>query len=195
MSVTLSQYVLLPLWILRILRVFFDLPSQRPLEKVIEDLRAENEALRAARGEAPPPTPESTIERARREADEEILRLERLLNPTMDHQGVVDLAKALFEPLQNLRRALASPGEGVVEGVAMTLKQIEEALEVRGFERIDPKYGDPFDPRIHEAVDVLPSTVEAHNCIESTAAVGYWYKATQAKVLLLPAKVVVGRYS
>lgn len=189
------QLVWLPLWVLKFLRLFWDLPPQRPLEKTIEDLREENRLLRDLRGLPPAPVPESALEKARREADEEVLRLERLLNPVKDYQEAVNLGKALFEPLQNLRRALESDGEGVVDGVRMTLAQFEAVLKAHRFQPIEPLVGDPFDPRTQEAVDFMKVLPDLDGCVVRTLAVGYWYDAVQSKVLLLPAKVIVGRYS
>ena len=40
-------------------------------------------------------------------------------------------------------------------GLALTIRELEEALEAHGIERIDASSGDKFDEEVHEAVEVV----------------------------------------
>lgn len=64
--------------------------------------------------------------------------------------------------LDNLERAMAfgeshegGPAKGLVDGLKMTHRQILSQLEAIGVRPIDA-VGKPFDPRLHEAVSVVP---------------------------------------
>ncbi|HEY6105014.1 MAG TPA: nucleotide exchange factor GrpE, partial [Anaeromyxobacteraceae bacterium] len=68
------------------------------------------------------------------------------------------LLKDLIPVLDNLERALAAAPEGdpMAKGVKLVLRAFEEALGrhgVKGFSAL----GQPFDPRLHEAVMQVPS--------------------------------------
>jgi len=66
-----------------------------------------------------------------------------------------DAVRALLPVLDNLRRAVEHMpeglDEGVVGGLALTVRQFEEALERLGVQPIG-SVGEPFDPAVHEAV-------------------------------------------
>lgn len=70
-----------------------------------------------------------------------------------------DVARALFETLDELRLALdhgnANPAS-VVEGVRMIAEGLQRRLEGLGLTRI-PAVGVPFDPMVHEAIDLVPT--------------------------------------
>ncbi|MFQ5457636.1 MAG: nucleotide exchange factor GrpE [Myxococcota bacterium] len=86
------------------------------------------------------------------------------------------LARDLLPILDNLERAIESAGtlaespdgaegaKGLLEGVALILRQFSETLSKHGVSAIDSE-GRPFDPRFHEAVqriersDVPPGTI------------------------------------
>jgi len=66
------------------------------------------------------------------------------------------LVKAILPALDNFERALATvpedlKGNGWIEGVALTEKQLRAALEKEGLQAIDA-LGQKFDPNLHEAV-------------------------------------------
>ncbi|GAC1338917.1 MAG: hypothetical protein NVSMB29_05410 [Candidatus Dormibacteria bacterium] len=66
-----------------------------------------------------------------------------------------DAARALLPVLDNLRRALesapAGEPEGLVNGVRMTVRDFDAALERLGITPVEAE-GQPFDPALHEAV-------------------------------------------
>lgn len=69
--------------------------------------------------------------------------------------GAEALARSLLPVLDNLQRALdhaadAEPGS-LLEGLRLVARQLEEALQAAGVERI-PAEGEAFDPSVHEAV-------------------------------------------
>ncbi len=80
-------------------------------------------------------------------------------------EGVRDAQKQTFEAIlpvvDNLERAIAfqeqhqtESAEDLLTGVRMTLWQLKEALERQEVKRIEA-LGEPFDPRYHEAVEVV----------------------------------------
>lgn len=71
-----------------------------------------------------------------------------------------DLAKALFESMDELRLALdhgSGDPVGLVEGVRMIADGLQRRLEAMGLKRISTE-GEPFDPMVHEAVDLVATT-------------------------------------
>jgi molecular chaperone GrpE len=67
-----------------------------------------------------------------------------------------DAARALLPVLDNLERAVDhasqdSGDEGFVDGLRLVARQFEEAMTSLGVTAIDA-VGEPFDPRLHEAV-------------------------------------------
>jgi len=102
-----------------------------------------------------------------------------------------DLVAKLFPVLDNLDRSLASDSResALREGVEVVRSQFAQVLAEFGVERIN-SVGQPFDPRQHEAVDVV--TVDCpseHNRVKEEWQAGYRY----AGRVLRPAKVRVGR--
>ena len=97
--------------------------------------------------------------------------------------------------LDNLERAMAfgetreeGPARGLVDGLKMTHRQILSQLEAIGVRPIEA-VGKPFDPRLHEAVSVVPPEhAGAENgTIVSEVLRGYLLNDD----VLRPAKVVV----
>jgi molecular chaperone GrpE len=86
------------------------------------------------------------IDRLRRERDE------------ADKTGHLDFVDDLLPALDALDQALAqtdeesAADEGLLEGVAMTRRQVRTTLERFGVETIDPEPAERFDPEFHEAM-------------------------------------------
>jgi molecular chaperone GrpE len=103
-----------------------------------------------------------------------------------------ELAGKIFPVLDGLDRSLASgvPTSGLMEGVRLVREQLAQVLSDFGVERIDA-VGQPFDPKEHEAVDVVAveTPSEHHRVVEQWEA-GY----RQAGRVLRPAKVRVGKF-
>ncbi|MBN1605978.1 MAG: nucleotide exchange factor GrpE [Polyangiaceae bacterium] len=104
-----------------------------------------------------------------------------------------ELVRQLFPVLDGLDRSLASETatNGLVEGVKLVRAQLAQVLSDFGVERIDA-VGRPFDPREHEAVDIVAvdTPSEHHRVVEQWEA-GYRH----AGRVLRPAKVRVGKFS
>ena len=96
--------------------------------------------------------------------------------------------------LDNLERAMAfgegqeGPAKGLMDGLRMTHRQILSQLEAIGVRPIDA-VGKPFDPRLHEAVSVVPASHAGakNGTIVSEVLRGYLLNDD----VLRPAKVAV----
>jgi molecular chaperone GrpE len=76
--------------------------------------------------------------------------------------GNEQLLKELLPVVDNLERAIRaakdhSSADGLVQGVELTLKQLQGVLGKFGVQSI-PTMGQPFDPSGHQAVATVPST-------------------------------------
>lgn len=72
---------------------------------------------------------------------------------------VSEIFRRLLPILDSLERAVASPAspdDPLVHGITLTLQQMHEVLKKEGLEPIEAR-GKPFDPRLHEAVEVVPA--------------------------------------
>jgi len=76
----------------------------------------------------------------------------------MQKFAVEKLLKDLFPVVDNLDRALAAAPEGdpLSGGVKLVLKGLEEALARHGVKSFQA-LGEPFDPRLHEAIMAVPA--------------------------------------
>lgn len=87
--------------------------------------------------------------------------------------------------------AAAKPGAQVaalLEGMQLTHKQLLTLLKKQGVEPIDPR-GQPFNPELHEAVTMVPSTEVPPNHVVEVMQKGYRLHER----LLRPAMVVVAK--
>ncbi len=101
------------------------------------------------------------------------------------------LINNLLEVLDNLDRALEAVGTedsagSLKQGVEIVATQLVAALQHQGCTRI-PTVGHPFDPHLHEAVQMQPSDEIDANHIVSEVQSGY----TLHDRVVRPAKVVV----
>jgi molecular chaperone GrpE len=102
--------------------------------------------------------------------------------------------KDFLEVVDNLERALASIGTGTTEkdvksvqdGVELVLRLFKSKLERYGVKVIEAK-GQPFDPRMHDAISQIPSPDVAPGTIVHEMQKGY----RVGDRLLRPAVVVV----
>ncbi len=111
------------------------------------------------------------------------------------HEGVV---KDLLPIIDNLERALEAAGaipegegleagsRGLIEGVALILKQFLDALARHGIVPIE-SVGKPFDPNLHEAMQRVEREDAAPGTVVEEFLKGYLLHDR----LLRPAKVVV----
>lgn len=78
--------------------------------------------------------------------------------------------------------------ESIAEGVLLSLKLFLTVLEKYGIEQVDP-LGEPFDPRLHEAMTMVPSPHAEPNSVVEVMQRGYVLNGR----LVRAAKVVVAR--
>jgi molecular chaperone GrpE len=106
--------------------------------------------------------------------------------------AVSDAVKALLPVIDSLERALQTNSEGAEfrNGVELINKQLQAVLSRLQVQPIVAK-GEPFDPRMHEAIEMVEtSAVPDHQVIEELQR-GYKFKDR----LLRPAMVKVARNS
>ena len=100
------------------------------------------------------------------------------------------LIERFLPVLDNLERALQSGGGGekLRDGVEQTLRGFEAILAGEGVKAIDVK-GQPFDPRVAEAIGTTVANGVAEDTVVDVAEKGY----TLGNELLRPAKVIVAK--
>jgi molecular chaperone GrpE len=102
------------------------------------------------------------------------------------------VAQALLEAVDELERALAAAGEAtgpLVDGVRLTLGALSKKVSELGAERI-PVVGGRFDPRLAEAVDLVPvADASQDDVVVQEVRAGYRI----GERILRPARVRVGR--
>ncbi len=117
--------------------------------------------------------------RARREEAEQ-----RLL-------GLQEALRVLLPAWDNLHRALAHPGAGAEDlrrGIELTERQWAEGLRKLGVEPV-PATGQPFDPHLHQAVEMVDTTEAPDHTVLEELQRGYQWNGR----LLRPAMVRVAR--
>lgn len=85
-----------------------------------------------------------------------------------------DALKQIFPIIDNLERAAAcEDGQGVAEGVKLTLSQCEASLSKLGVEPISSEVGTAFDPEVHNAVMHTEDPELGESVIASVFQKGY----------------------
>ena len=107
------------------------------------------------------------------EAEQEKLRFLRNILPVIDHLEMV------------LKHSQSDP-EILRQGVEMTLQEFLRTLEREGVKRIH-SVGQPFDPFIHEAIEVVETDEYPPGTVVEEVQAGYMYKDK----LIRPARVRV----
>ena len=146
---------------------------------------------------------EAEIERLKAERDTAVDRLARMQaefdnarkRAAKEQQDFRDFAladtiKTLLPVVDNFERALQSKSEpgDFRSGIELIYKQLRDVLTRLGVQPIDAK-GQQFDPRFHEAVEMVDSTDAADHEVLEEWQRGYKYKDR----LLRPAMVRVAR--
>ncbi|MCI4429545.1 MAG: nucleotide exchange factor GrpE [Burkholderiales bacterium] len=152
-------------------------PAAPPsIEQQLTDLRARHaevsDAFLRAKAEA---------ENTRRRAEEEMSRARRF--------AVESFAESLLPVKDSLEATLAIKSAGpeqLLEGVNATLRQLAAALERNKVLEINPQAGTRFDPRLHQAISVVPAAQEP-NTVVAMLQKGY----SIAERTLRPALVTV----
>lgn len=118
---------------------------------------AELDALRAERDEL-----KDRFMRALADAENARKRSEKDRREA-ERYGGSKLARDMLPVYDNLKRALdtvteeqqaASPG--LIEGIELTLREIQNVFGKHGIEIVSPEVGDRFDPQMHEAMFEAP---------------------------------------
>jgi molecular chaperone GrpE len=105
--------------------------------------------------------------------------------------AVSDAVKALLPTLDSFERALQTGTKEKSEfrgGVELIYKQLQDALQKLGLRAI-PAKGEPFDPHLHEAIEMVDTTDAADHQILEELQRGYKLKDR----LLRPSMVRVAR--
>ena len=107
--------------------------------------------------------------------------------------AVADAARALLPVIDSfslaLKNASARP-EDLRKGVELIHKQLQDVLQKLNVERI-PAQGEPFDPRVHEAIEMVESDAAPDHHVLEELQPGYRIKGR----LLRPAMVKVAKKS
>ena len=143
----------------------------------LQKLKAERDSLldRLARAQA-------EFENARRRASKEQVDFREYAS--------ADAVKSLLPVIDSFERALQVKSEpsDFRSGVELIYKQLQDALAKLGV-RVIPAKGEPFDPRYHEAIEMVEtSEVADHEVLEELQR-GYKFKER----LLRPAMVKVAK--
>jgi molecular chaperone GrpE len=105
--------------------------------------------------------------------------------------AVSDAARALLPVIDSfslaLKNASAKP-EDLRKGVELIHKQLQDVLQKLNVERINAE-GEPFDPRVHEAIEVVESDAAPDHHVLEELQPGYRIKGR----LLRPAMVRVAK--
>ncbi|MFN2491729.1 MAG: nucleotide exchange factor GrpE [Pyrinomonadaceae bacterium] len=127
-----------------------------------------------------------------KETDETRQRLNRAADERTQREKA-DFIASLLPVLDNLQRAAeaaetSDSTEVIAEGIRRTASSFESALAAAGVEPIEA-LGQPFDPQLHEAVEVAEVEPEEAGKVVGQYARGYKI----SDQLLRPAQVKVGR--
>ena len=153
-------------------------PAESTAEAELQKLRAERDNLldRLARSQA-------EFDNARKRAAKE--------NADFREFAVADAARSLLPVIDNFNLALknntGSP-EDFRKGIELIHKQLQDALQKMNVQRV-PAKGEPFDPRVHEAIEVVESDEAPDNHVLEELQPGYRIKDR----LLRPAMVRVAK--
>jgi molecular chaperone GrpE len=123
------------------------------------------------------------VENVRRRAQEETMRAHKF--------AIEEFAEALVPVKDSLETALKLETHSIdsfKEGIETTLKQLQSAFAKNRLTEINPRPGDPLDPKMHHAISMLPAAQHA-NTIISVLQKGYMI----ADRLLRPALVTVAQ--
>lgn len=105
--------------------------------------------------------------------------------------AAADVIRNFLPVLDSFERALKAPAKGSEDfrsGFELMYRQLQDALQKLGVQPV-PAEGKPFDPRVHEAIEMVDTTeAEDHQVLEELQR-GYKYKDR----LLRPAMVKVAR--
>lgn len=173
---------------------------EETVEETIEDITETYESDEAAADEVSPELAAAQEEIAA--LKEKTLRIEAEAQNTR-RRAEQDVEKArkfalekfvneLLPVADNLERAIeaGNPDEesqkGMIEGVELTLKSLQDTLKKFNVEEVNPE-GEPFDPQLHQAMSMVPNPDVEPNTVLNVFQKGYTLNGR----LVRPAMVVV----
>jgi molecular chaperone GrpE len=128
---------------------------------------------------------------ARQQAEFENLR-KRTEREKQDFReyALADVLRSMLPILDNFNLALRVQGSGddLRKGVELIRKQMEDTLSKMGLTPVS-SVGEPFDPRLHEAIEMVETSDAQDNHVMEELQTGYKFKER----LLRPAMVRVAR--
>lgn len=149
-------------------------------------------------------TAESELEKLRAERNDLFDRLARLQaefdnyrkraakeNADFRDFAVSDAARALLPVIDSFTLALknsAAKPEDLRKGVELIFKQLQDVLQKLNVDRV-PAQGEPFDPRVHEAIEMVETDAAPDHHVLEELQPGYRIKGR----LLRPAMVRVAK--
>ncbi len=134
----------------------------------------------------------AAFQQYREEHDAVVSRLERD-RETRIREGIGNVFRRILDALDNLERALAHAPEDdpLAEGVRLVHRQILDAMESEGLERLEV-LGKPFDPAVAEAIGTVPVEEESRGgTVVEELRPGYRFHDR----VLRPAQVRVGHFA
>jgi molecular chaperone GrpE len=187
-----------------------ELPPADPADGFTEVTDSARETEAASSGPAPQVTVEhpardaEELQKLRKERDNLFDRLARLQaefdnyrkriakeNTEFRDYAVAESAKSLLPVMDNFSLALKNAGakpEDLRKGVELIHKQLQDVLQKMNVQPIAAQ-GQPFDPRVHEAIEMVESNDAEDNHVLEELQPGYRIKER----LLRPAMVRVAR--
>lgn len=114
---------------------------------------------------------------------------EEMARQTAVSKVVIDIV-GVFDSLEAAVQSAEMHGQST-EGVTAVSKQLENILQKHGVIRFTPQPGDPFDPALHEPMQVVATkNKEDDNTLERVMQSGY----TLQSITIRPARVSVFQY-
>ncbi|MDH3494455.1 MAG: nucleotide exchange factor GrpE [Acidobacteriota bacterium] len=160
------------------------------LEKQLEEMSARCHAAESKLQEV-----QKRFEAERGNLEKETLDMRTRMRKSLEQQADqsrFNFLVSLLPVLDNLNLAIQAAAtdasfENLIGGVEGTARSFEQALITVGVSPI-PSIGEKFDPKLHEAVDMIETDEENEGLIMSEYARGYTFNGR----LLRPARVQVG---
>lgn len=147
----------------------------------VEALRTERDEMRDRLMRA-----YADLENTRKRADRERREAEQY--------GGARLARDILPIFDNLERALAAVPEeqresqkALIEGLELTMRELLSVFEKHGIRLVSPETGEPFDPKMHQAMFEAPVPGTPGGCVIQVMNQGFMHHDR----LLRPAQVGV----
>jgi molecular chaperone GrpE len=172
-----------------------ELPAAESLEEAVPDAAAATPAEVCAASELDKVKAErdALLDRLARQQAEFDNARKRGVREQQDFRefAAADVIKNFLPTLDSFERALKAASPDATDfrnGIELIYRQFQDALQKIGVQPI-PAVGQPFDPRVHEAIEMVDTTEVPDHHVFDEVQRGYKYKDR----LLRPAMVRVAR--